>query len=478
MPRGSRCGTPPIKADSPISDALNPPGMLLALLDFHGRYLPGSDRRDPVACRERLREGGRRDPRRFLDLFYRIRRDDALPDIWAVSILHGVVQRLENPAGDAASAPPLGSLAGQPAPSELRAFLREQMGWPTLWEFPAAAADALQAAIGFTPPPQDLVPALLRLAAHRDPTVPEGPTDEQGGVRGRAAAAGVTLAARFGEAEIPVPPLLASLLFRLAADPHPTVVQSLVGALPPLAAAASELAWRLFHAAARRGLDRLIPAAETFLRSRLAEDEPAVRRMLDRMARESKAPAGAPWGDAMAQAVLDGRLPPDRLPALLFRLTGFEAEIQLHNRLAAVLSATESVNPKQRRRAIATAAALSTDPAARPARLARLIDLFHDLVHHGEHSLEAPFRIAYNLIQQFPQTADGGNRPAFFAGMETLAGRAPLASRQLLDALMEEAISGRSFFSQVERERIVRMAREIGCRTGNPWRGERANTPR
>lgn len=452
---------------------------MLALLDFHGRYLPGSDLRDPTACWERLQEGGRQDPRRFLDLFHRIRRDNNLPDIWALPLLQGVVQRLQGPVGEAAAPPaPNGSLAGQPSRSELRTFLQEQMDWPILWDFPTTAADVLLATIGPTlPPVVDRVPALLRLAAHGDPAVPDGPTDGQGGVRGRAAAAGVTVAARFAEAKISVPPLLESLLFRLAADHHPAVVQSMVRKLPTLAAA-SELAWRLFHAAARPGLNRLVPAADAFLRSRLAEDEPAVRRALDRMARESAVPTGPAWGDAMAQATLDGRLPPDRLPALLSRLTGFEAEIQLFNRLAAVLAATESEDPGRRRRAVAAAAALSADPTAPPDRLARLIDLFHSLVHHGDHSLEAPLRMAYNLIMQLPRTADGGSRPAFFAGMETLAGRAPLASRQLVDALMEEAISGRSPFSQVERERIARLAREIGCQTGDLRRRERTAAPR
>lgn len=413
-----------------------PPEALIRRLAFHGRHLPDSpadsDPWDPEQCRRRLRLGGRIDPLRFLPLLEAIRSDGQIPDLWAVPILQGVAdRRLGCPAETAVNMAPGGSLAGQPSAAALSEALREWLGdGSPVWDFPRTAAELVLAAL----PPQhpghpspepipDLTPGLLRLAAHPDPEIPEGPADPAGGVRGRTAQAAVFIAARHGAAGNPLPALLEGLLFRLTADRHPAVVQSMVRALTELAATSSNLAWRLFRAASRPGLDRILPAAETFLQTRMADDWDRVRPVLHRTKQAEIALDAAGWAAALVLASRSGKWAGPFLAEALSTLPQPETGIAVLETILPGRGGTAAAGPDALD--IPLFIALTETPAPPPPFADRLLQRFSEAAAAETVPLDALFRMAYNLLKMLDRTSGTAVRSLFFQGLEHLAKRAP-----------------------------------------------------
>lgn len=443
---------------------------MIRLLAFHGRHLPdspGADNRDPEVLRRRLRFGGRLDPLRFLPLFDIVRNDSEIPDEWAIPVLQGIADRLESGTEVAAPEPlPAGSLAGQPSDAELRARFRHLLReWPPLRDDPRATARTLRVCIGpGGEPPTDLVPVMLALAAHPNPAVPDGPADDAGGVRGRTADAAVRLSARIRTAGAESPPLLESLLTRLAADRHPAVVRTLVSALPELADEKPEAAWRLFRIASRRGLAPMANPAERFLRARMAHEWPEVRAALERFRRESVALDAAAWGRAIARAVEAGRFSPKRLPEALGVLpapeTGRTILEFLHSR-SLEPGSEAGANPRVARRDAALLA-MAGDSETPPPLADRLTEIFRERAERAGQPLDAVLRMAYKLVNLLDRTAAPGSRPDFFLGLDALARRAPRAAGRVAEELLAHETAGGAVLSPAERDHAARIARRAG----------------
>jgi hypothetical protein len=423
-----------------------PPEELIRRLIFHGRHLPDapagdSTLGDPKRFRDRLRLGGRIDPLRFLPLLEIIRSSPHIPDLWAAPILQGVVDRLR---GDPPEGPALpersGTPAGQPPPAALASTLLE---WLTedspIWDAPRLAADAIRTVLSqpgpenfFAEPNLDPTPGLLRLAAESDPEIPDGRADAPGGVRGRAAHAAVLLARRRGEAGRPLPPLLENLLFRLAADRHPAVVRSLVQALSELASTSPNLAWRLFRAAGRPGLDRILPAAETFLQTRMGEDRERVRPVLQRLKQAEIALDAEGWASALVHAFRSGEWAGPSLNETLSTLPP-ETGLAILEKIAPPHGGPGRAGPEALDLPLFIAL---TEIPAHPAPLADLLmERFSEAAAAETVALDALFRMAYNLLKMLDRTSGTAARSFFFQGLDHLRKRAPRMGAMLLETV-------------------------------------------
>jgi hypothetical protein len=424
-----------------------PPEGLIRRLAFHGRHLPGSavadsDLRDPERCRNRLRRGGRVDPLRFVPLLEIIRSDPHIPDPWVAPILQGIAERLlGNPVENPTQSEQFGSLAGQPPPDSLAQTLRE---WLTadspLWAFPPVAADAVLA--GISPqgprdsscePNADLTAGLLRLAGDSDPEIPDGPADASGGVRGRTARAAVLLAAQHGDAGRPLPPLLENLLFRLAADRHAAVVQSLVRALAELAHSSPNLAWRLFRASSRPGLNRILPAAETFLQTRMGDDWERVRPVLQRLKQAEIALDAEGWASALVHASRAGQLAGPSLIEALSTLPLPETGLAILEKTVPRHDGPAATGPKALDFPLFIA--LTETPAPPPPLADRLMEKFSEAAPAETVPLDALFRMAYNLLKMLDRTSGTAARSLFFQGLDHLQKRAPRMGAMLLETV-------------------------------------------
>ncbi|GBC59281.1 hypothetical protein DENIS_0217 [Desulfonema ishimotonii] len=391
---------------------------------------------------EILRQASALAPDHFIPFFEKILSSGQITDERAAPVFEGVTDHLLFRSGDA---PPPGNGFTGVTPSDTvflgNWLLHALRCHDFLWDDALRIAGALRACghVADTPAAvSEILSCQLRLAGHRDPE-PEKNGEKgndpacvsRNSVRGQTAESAAILTLTLLKKQRPLPDLMPSLLLRFATDIHPGVRVGLLRHLTRLARYDARLAWQIHHAASRPLLPRLWPSAEPFLQHQYPRHFTRVKGYLVQARQKGLGISGTSWGKSLATACLSGTLSARHLAEGLGLLASETAWLTAFDVLKQHLA-----DPVYRAACTAAMENIIGVSGWTPDILDAVLSVFED---SDTDSVDIALQIAYKFTSAFNGLPVEYDLSDFYYGLLRLSALAPIAVRQVCEAIISGA---------------------------------------